>query len=443
MLQASVLTVKNSQGQIFMLNMGQPVKIVDLAKDLIRLSGYEAGKDIEIVFTGLRPGEKLYEELLVEGEEYDSTAHEKVLVVKNASRIVPQDFDLTIDILCEAAQNSDTNLIIFLLDQLVVGYKTKYQRINVENAQGSLEKIISQACDLNPITASLQGEFASELSLPNTYSKKLTSKELDQGLKRALENQEFSLYYQPVMNLQTGKIKEFEALLRWNHPQLGLIMPQRFMGAAEKSGLLVPIERWIIESVCMQLKSWQEDSTFASDVGVSINIPSQAILQNSLVKHLSYNIERYEIDPKLVSLEISEYILGENPQVAMNILPELKRLGIQLQIDNFGRVASLYGHIQPNLLYREFDRVKIDRHLMSRIEKESLAWEVLQDIVIGVENYGLEITATGIENIPQLNKVKGILCEYGQGYYLNQPLKSSEVIKLMAGKSQAMFNRSN
>ena len=441
-LQASVLTVENSQGQIFMLNMGQPVKIVDLAKDLIRLSGYEVGKDIEIVFSGLRPGEKLYEELLVEGEEYDSTAHEKVLVVKNASRIIPDNFDLTIDILCEAAHKSNTNLIVFLLDRLVVGYKTKYQQIDVDRAQNSLEKIISQACDLNPIIASIQEESPLTL-LSETSSARLTSKELDAGLRQALENQEFSLYYQPVMNLKTGKIKEFEALLRWNHPKLGSILPQRFMGAAEKSGLLVPIERWIIEAVCMQLKSWQENSTFASDVGVSINIPSQAILQSSLVNHLSYTIDKHGIDPKLISLEISEYILGENPQVAMNILPQLKRLGIQLQIDNFGRVASLYGHVRPNLLYREFDRVKIDRHLTSGIERENLAWEVLQDIVVDVENYGLEITATGIENIPQLKKVKGILCEYGQGYYLNQPLTSSDVLKLMAGKSQAMFNQNN
>ena len=115
-LQASVLTGQNSKGQIFMLNMGQPVKIIDLARDLINLSGYEVGQDIDIVFTGLRPGEKLYEELLVKGEEYETTAHEKVLVVKNASRIIPAGLDTTTEILFKAAERNDINLIIFLLE---------------------------------------------------------------------------------------------------------------------------------------------------------------------------------------------------------------------------------------------------------------------------------------------------------------------------------------
>ena len=143
-LQA-LLSNQNSQGQIFMLNMGQPVKIVDLAKDLIRLSGYEVGKDIEIIFTGLRPGEKLLEELLVEGEEYESTNHEKVLVVKNAGRIIPENLENSIEAMCSAAKNNDTDLIIFLLDRLVVGYNSKYQQINVDLAQKNLAKIISEA----------------------------------------------------------------------------------------------------------------------------------------------------------------------------------------------------------------------------------------------------------------------------------------------------------
>ena len=443
-LQASVLSSKNSQGQIFMLNMGQPVKIVDLAKDLIRLSGYEVGKDIEIIFTGLRPGEKLYEELLLKGEEYDSTAHEKVMVVKNASRIIPENLDLMIEILCEAAERNDINLIIFLLDRLVVGYTSKYQQIDVDRAQDNLEKIISEGCDFNPVTVALNTEFNPQLNLTTVNSlTRLTVDELERGLRQALENEEFSLNYQPVMSLKTGEIKEFEALLRWNHPQLGLITPQKFMAAAEESAILIPIQRWIIEAVCMQLKTWQQEANFNSDVTVSVNLPTQQILQTSLVKHLKYNLEKYQVNPQLVSLEISEYLISENPRTAMHILPQLKRLGIQLQIDNFGRAAAIYGRVQPNLLYREFDRVKIDRHLVSRIDRDRQAWEVFQDIVIDIENYGLEITATGIENIPQLNKVKEIACDCGQGYFLSQPLSSQDVYKLMMGKSQAMFKKSN
>ncbi|MDZ8238324.1 MAG: nucleoside-diphosphate sugar epimerase/dehydratase [Nostoc sp. ChiQUE01a] len=121
-LQAAVL---GRGGEVLMLNMGKPVKIVDLAKELIRLSGYEVNQDIEIVFTGLRPGEKLFEELFIPGEEYEPTEHEKLLVVKNASRMIPENLDISVATLCQAAVKNDINLILFLLEQLVPGYKPK------------------------------------------------------------------------------------------------------------------------------------------------------------------------------------------------------------------------------------------------------------------------------------------------------------------------------
>ncbi len=130
-LQATVL---GRGGEVLMLNMGQPVKIVDLAKELIRLSGYEVNKDIEIMFTGLRPGEKLFEELFIEGEEYEPTEHEKLYVVKNASRIVPESLAMTVDALCKAAAKNDANSILFLLEQIVPGYKPKYLENNLQNA---------------------------------------------------------------------------------------------------------------------------------------------------------------------------------------------------------------------------------------------------------------------------------------------------------------------
>jgi FlaA1/EpsC-like NDP-sugar epimerase len=122
-LQAAVM---GCSGEVLMLNMGEPVKIVDLASELIRLSGYEVNKDIDIVFTGLRPGEKLFEELFIQGEEYEKTPHEKLFVVKNASRIIPEHLPLSVEALCKAADKNDANSIRFLLEQLVPGYKPEY-----------------------------------------------------------------------------------------------------------------------------------------------------------------------------------------------------------------------------------------------------------------------------------------------------------------------------
>jgi FlaA1/EpsC-like NDP-sugar epimerase len=128
-LQASVL---GRSGEVLMLNMGEPVKIVDLAKELIHLSGYELKKDIDIVFTGLRPGEKLFEELFVEGEEYQNTEHEKLLVVKNASQIIPNYLDIFVERLLGVAAKNDIDSIIFLLAQLVSGYKPKVSENNLQ-----------------------------------------------------------------------------------------------------------------------------------------------------------------------------------------------------------------------------------------------------------------------------------------------------------------------
>ena len=441
-LQASVLSGKNDQGQIFMLNMGQPVKIVDLARDLISLSGYEVGKDIDIVFTGLRPGEKLYEELLVEGEEYESTEHEKLLVVKNASQIIPTNLNTTIKILCKAAEKNDINLIIFLLDRLVVGYNTKYQQIDPERAQDSLEQIISETSELNSVVVGLQQQFNFAPANFN-YVTRLTPTELERGIKKALEQEEFSLYYQPVMSLVTGEVQGFEALLRWNHPHLGLISPQKFMAAAEESGLIIPLQKWIIDAVCNQLTTWQRDNRFNANLGISINVPSSLLFKPSLVRHLQDCLKTHEIAPRLISWEISEYLIGQNSREAIAILPQLRELGVQLQIDNFGRVASIYGGIQSNLLYCEFDRVKIDRYLVNQIAKDIQAWDIFRKIIFDLKNQKLSITATGIESLSQLNKIKEISVDSGQGYLLSQPLNKLEATKIVSSQSHIVFNTSS
>ncbi|KAB8321322.1 polysaccharide biosynthesis protein [Tolypothrix campylonemoides VB511288] len=140
-LQATVVA---HAGEVLMLNMGEPVKIVDLAKELIHLSGYEVNKDIEIVFTGLRPGEKLFEELFITGEEYELTEHEKLLLVKNASRIIPDNLDISVEALLKAAARNDVNTILFLLEQLVPGYSAKYLQNKVLESAAKNITIVAQ-----------------------------------------------------------------------------------------------------------------------------------------------------------------------------------------------------------------------------------------------------------------------------------------------------------
>lgn len=142
-LQAAVL---GRGGEVLMLNMGEPVKIVDLASELIRLSGYKVNEDIDIVFTGLRPGEKLFEELFIEGEIYDPTEHEKLFMVKNSSRIIPNNLKISVETLRQAADKNDTNTIMYLLEQLVPGYKPKYldnreQKYNLINSNSATNNV--------------------------------------------------------------------------------------------------------------------------------------------------------------------------------------------------------------------------------------------------------------------------------------------------------------
>jgi EAL domain-containing protein (putative c-di-GMP-specific phosphodiesterase class I) len=215
------------------------------------------------------------------------------------------------------------------------------------------------------------------------------------------------------------------------------------MATAEESGLIVPLQRWIIEAVCAQLKRWQKDPNFNSEIGVSINFPSLQLLQTSFVKCLKFNLDKYQIAPHLITWEISEYLIGENPQKASIILPLLKQLGIQLQIDNFGRIASIYGHVKPNLLYQEFERVKIDRYLIRLIERDELAWDVFNKIVLELKKQGFSITINGIENLSQLNKLKEIAGDYGQGNLLSQPLNVEEVNKVVNSNQTAFLRKSH
>jgi FlaA1/EpsC-like NDP-sugar epimerase/EAL domain-containing protein (putative c-di-GMP-specific phosphodiesterase class I) len=413
LLQAAVL---GDGGQVFMLDMGQPVRIVDLAKDLIRLSGYELGKDIDIVFTGLRPGEKLFEELFIPGETYDKTEHEKILILGNASRIVRENIEQDIEALCQAAHRNDANLIVFLLEQLVPEYIPGYSTVNLHADIGN-EKT----------------DIAGHSSQVETNSSSAVSVQVENDLRQALKLEEFRLYYQPIVCLKTHKITAFEALLRWQHPTRGFLVPDEFIPAAETTGLIVPIGEWVLRQACSQLRIWQQRFDIDDPLSVSVNLTSKQFFQPDLSEVLYQILTETKLDPSSLKIEIPEQVAIDNSELATGVFVKLKALGVQLQIDHCGlsdrSLTRLHRLIR--MKYGKFDSLKLDCSVVSGLEDNHANLETLQKIIAIAQELDMGMIATGVETSEQIAQLKALKCVYGQGYFFSKPVEGSEVERLI------------
>ena len=403
-LQASVI---GRGGEVFMLDMGQPVKIVDLAKDLIRLSGYEVGKDIDILFTGLRPGEKLFEELFIPGEQYVPTQHEKIISVGNASGIVPKNLEHLVEELCEAAGKNNSKLIVFLLKKLVLEYTPG---------------------DLKALDTAIHTQTVAPL-------------QVGEDLRLPFEHQAFRIHYQAIVHLQTNKIIGFEALMRWQHPQRGLVSADEFMPVAEETDLIIPIGWWVLREACRQMRGWQEQFPAQAPLTINVNLSSKQFFQPDLIQQIEQVLQETTLDARSLRLELAESILMENLDAATDIMLQLKALGVQLQVDQLGIGYSFLSRLQrlPNLMcYEKFNRLKIDRSLVSLIDIDNESLEIVQKIVASANDLGMDITATGVETVGQLAKLKALQCEYGQGYFLSRPVGGEAARTLIGSQLQHM-----
>lgn len=388
-LQAAVL---GRGGEVFMLDMGKPIKIVDLAKDLIRLSGYELGKDIDIVFSGLRPGEKLYEELFISGEEYHRTEHEKILTAGNASRIVSEMVDSKIEALCAAAKQNNSNLIVFLLERLVPEYTPGYSTVHLHA--------------------------------------------LEHDLRQAIENQEFQVHYQPIMSLETDRVIGFEALLRWQHPTRGLVSPADFIPVAEETGSIVPIGWWVLREACRQMHAWQQKFPANMQLTMGVNLSSKQFFQPDLIQQIHQILKETKLNASSLRLEIPVDVIEQNPELATTVFGKLKALEVQLQIDNCGGDSSLnYLYDLTNLTHGQIDSLKVDRSLIRGIDTDDASSKILQQLMTISQELGMSIIATGVETTGQIARLRALKCVYGQGYFFCEPVEGEAAQTLIGVKS--------
>jgi diguanylate cyclase (GGDEF)-like protein len=252
--------------------------------------------------------------------------------------------------------------------------------------------------------------------------------QLETDLRRALERQEFLVYYQPIVSFTRGTIAGFEALVRWQHPERGWISPGEFIPVAEETGLIEPLGAWVLRESCRQMRLWHEQFPQREPLTISVNLSVRQFWQPNLIEQIDKILARTELDSRSLKLEITESAIVDNDASATAILQQLKSRHIQLSIDDFGT-----GYSSLSYLHRfPVDVLKIDRSFVSRIGETGENQEIVRAIVTLAHNLEMSAIAEGVETAQQCTYLRGMGCEFGQGYFFSKPLDSQSAEAMLA-----------
>lgn len=253
----------------------------------------------------------------------------------------------------------------------------------------------------------------------------LRKTEISNALRNALNNDEFILYYQPQVDIKTGRIICFEALLRWKHPEWGMVGPNEFIPIAEETGLIIPIGEWVLKNACRQNKVWK-DQGYKYD-SIAVNVSSVQLQQSNFLEIIERILNEVDLDPQFLELEITESILMKYIEWNVKILSGLKSMGIKISIDDFGT-----GYSSLNYLKRlPINAIKIDKSFIDGIHLNSSDNSIVEGIILLAHKMELDVVAEGVEVIGQLNILKDMRCDTIQGYYFSKPYTAEEIEELV------------
>ncbi|MEO8277516.1 MAG: EAL domain-containing protein [Thermoanaerobaculia bacterium] len=283
--------------------------------------------------------------------------------------------------------------------------------------------------------AKIAGRGRSQVFTGEMRGEVMAQLQLETDLRRALDRKEFEVFYQPILALKPNKIVGFEALVRWHHPTRGLIEPPSFIGAAEETGIIVPLGMWVLEEACRQLQTWRTAEPGASaiaDLAMSVNLSPKMFAQLHLVRDILATLTRTGLPAKLLNLELTEGILVHNPQAANAMLKELRGRGIGVCIDDFGTGYSSLSYLTS----LNVDVLKIDRSFINNLstggagedgKDGSSGREMVQNIVRLAAGLGLAVVAEGVETVDQREQLASMNCEFVQGFHFGRPVDAATV----------------
>jgi len=261
------------------------------------------------------------------------------------------------------------------------------------------------------------------------HTQAVTRLKLETDLRRASDRQEFLLYYQPVVSLQSGRIAGFEALLRWQHPERGLISPGESLPVAEEIGLLIPIGQWVLQNALRQLRTWQVEFPVTPPLSMSVNLSCKQFLQSGeLLTIVDETLKETGLDPRSLALEVTETVMMENAEAALATLAQLKDRQLRISIDDFGTGYSSLSYLQR----LPIDNLKIDQSFVAEMKSAGESLEIVRSIITLAHSLGKQVIAEGVETGEQLALLRSLGCEYGQGFFFSKPLETEAAGKLIA-----------
>jgi len=250
---------------------------------------------------------------------------------------------------------------------------------------------------------------------------------METDLRRALERGEFDVFYQPIIDMGSERIQGFEALLRWQHPSRGLILPEEFIGIVEETTLVVPIGWWVIERACQQLATWQKLFPLDPPLAMSVNVSGKLFFTDDMAKRLAALLEDCNIPRNSFRLEITERVVMDHEDLVLSALADLRDLGVELHIDDFGTGYSSLSYLQR---FR-YDSLKIDRSFVSTMSEKVDSSAIVEAIIKLGSTLGMKVIAEGVETHDQVNRLRAMKCPEAQGFWFSRPMHHDAVNDLL------------